>query len=168
MKLKNMLSTLALGFTLAATTVCGAEGVSWLSPSDLALGYLQPGMTMQQIEAVYGPAKEVSTHYIDHAYGYGDDSVKLVPSSDGTYIKSIIVKKDNGWATPAGVTVGMDVSVIQKIYGTGAAKPVRHKAHHMPGYDYYTYWQAGDTSTYLTFAAKDGKIAYIKVGRMEH
>jgi len=68
---------------------------------------------------------------------------------------------------PAGVTVGMDASILQELYGTGAVDPTKHKARRMPGYDYYTYWQAGNPLHYLTFGVKDGKIAFIKVGLMQ-
>ena len=81
--------------------------------------------------------------------------------------RSVLVKGNNGWATPAGVTVGMDASILQKIYGTGAVDSMKHKKHRMPGYDYYTYWQTDNPLHYLTFGVKNGKIAFIKVGLMQ-
>lgn len=165
--MKKLLTTLALGGTLlAGSAVCGAEGVAWLSADDVSLGDIQPNMSLDYVRAVYGPMKDTKTHYTDHAYGYGD-TVKIVPSADGNFVKSIIVSGNNGWATPAGVTVGMDVSVLKQIYGEGTTNPVRHKSHHMPGFDYYTYWPTSDHTIFLSFAAKDGKISYIKVGSME-
>jgi hypothetical protein len=98
--------------------------------------------------------------------GYGD-TVKIIPTADGEYVKSILVEGNNGWATPAGITVGMSIDEVTKIYGDGSVNPVKHKSHHMPGFDYYTYFPASDHMIYLTFAAKDGKVAYIKAGSME-
>ena len=167
MKMKKMVMSLLLGATLAAgSAVCGAEGIDWITPQDMSLGGVEPGMSLSYVESIYGPMQEIKSHHVDHLLGYGD-TVKIVPSADGTSVKAVLVKGNNGWATPAGVTVGMDASILQKIYGTGEVDPTKHKARRMPGYDYYTYWQAGDPLHYLTFAVKDGKIAYIKVGLMQ-
>lgn len=168
MKMKKIVAGMLLGATLmAGSAVCGAEGLDWMGEQDISLGTIEPGMSLDYVREIYGPMKRMESHYIDYVLGYGD-SVKIVPTADGQSVKSIIVKANNGWATPAGVTVGMDVSILQKIYGTGKVDPTKHKARRMPGYDYYTYWQADDPLRYLTFAAKDGKIAYIKVGLMQH
>ena len=167
MKMKKGIAALTLGTALSFGSVCGAEGVDWLGTDDISLGGVQPHMSLEYVESVYGPMSQAKAHYVDHVFAYGD-TVKIVPTTDGTSVKSVIVKGNNGWATPAGVTVGMDVSILKKIYGDGTANPVMHKSHHMPGYTYYTYWPSADHSTYLTFAAKNGKIAYIKVGAMEH
>ena len=168
MKMKKKITALVLGLAMTAgSAVCGAEGVEWLTANDVSLGGVQPHMSLEYVQSIYGPMKQAKAHYIDHVFCYGD-SVKIVPTSDGMGVKSVIIKANNGWATPAGVTVGMDASILQKIYGTGAATPGVHKSHHMPGYTYYTYWPASDHSIYLTFAVKDGKIAYMKTGAMEH
>lgn len=162
------MATVVLGTALTAGSgVCGAEGLDWLTAQDVSLGGVQPHMSLDYVQSVYGEMGQAKAHYVDHVFAYGD-SVKIVPTADGTSVKSIIVKANNGWATPAGVTVGMDVSILKKLYGEGTANPVKHKAHHMPGYTYYTYWPSADHSIYLTFAAKDGKISYIKAGTMEH
>lgn len=167
MKLKKIVASLLLGATLAAgSAVCGAEGLDWITPQDMSLGGVEPGMSLDYVESIYGPMKEVQSRHVAHLFGYGD-TVKIVPSADGTSVKSVLIKADNGWATPAGVTVGMDASILQELYGTGAVDPTKHKARRMPGYDYYTYWQAGNPLHYLTFGVKDGKIAFIKVGLMQ-
>lgn len=167
MKLKKIVSSLLLGATLAAgSAVCGAEGLDWITPQDMSLGGVEPGMSLDYVESIYGPMQDVQSHYVEHLFGYGD-TVKIVPSADGMSVKSVLVKGNNGWATPAGVTVGMDASILQKIYGTGAVESAKHKAHRMPGYDYYTYWKTDNPLHYLTFGVKDGKIAFIKAGLMQ-
>lgn len=168
MKMKKIAVSLLLGAALmTGSAVCGAEGLDWMGPQDISLGTIEPGMSLDYVREVYGPMKRMKSRHIDYVLGYGD-SVKIVPTADGTSVKSIIVKANNGWATPAGVTVGMDVSILHKLYGTGQVDPKKHKARRMPGYDYYTYWQADDPMRYLTFGVKDGKIAFIKVGLMQH
>jgi hypothetical protein len=92
--------------------------------------------------------------------------VKIIPSPDGATVKSVLVEGNNGWATPSGIKVGMNIDEVTKIYGDGSVNPVKHKSHHMPGYAYYTYFPASNHMIYLTFAAKDGKVAYIKAGSM--
>ena len=167
MKLKKIAVSLLLGATLAAgSAVCGAEGLDWITPQDMSLGGVEPGMSLDYVESIYGPMKDVQSHYVEHLFGYGD-TVKIVSSADGMSVKSVLVKGNNGWATPAGVTVGMDASILQKIYGTGAVDSTKHKKHRMPGYDYYTYWQTDNPFHYLTFGVKNGKIAFIKVGLMQ-
>lgn len=164
---KKLTAAAALCASLALSSgVCGAEGLSWIGPNDMSLGYVQPGMLLTTVEQVYGPMKETKLHDGTPAYGYGD-SVKIVPSSDGAHVKAVYTSRNNGWATPAGVTVGMDPAILQKLYGTGAAHPTKHKEHHMQGYDYYSYWNSSDPSRFVTFVAKDKKIVYIEVGMME-
>ena len=153
----------AMMFSAGSTALAGEA--AWMTPSDVSVGWLQPGMSMDEVRAIYGPMKETSTHYDKKALGYGD-SVKIIPTKDGSAVKSILVNENNGWATPAGITVGMDISVVTKIYGDGTVNPTRHKSHHMHGYDYYTYFPGSNHTIYLTFAAKNGKVAYIKAGTM--
>ena len=137
-----------------------------MTQADVSLGGMQPRMSLDYVREIYGPMKETTTHYDKHAVGYGD-TVKIIPTADGRGVKSILVEANNGWATPAGITVGMSIDEVKKIYGSGEVNPVRHKSHHMPGFDYYTYFPSSDHMLYLTFAAKDGKVAYIKAGTME-
>lgn len=165
--MKKMLASMAAGaMILAGSALASAGEASWMGSDDVSLGGMQPRMSLEYVQEVYGPMKPTSTHYNKNAVGYGD-TVKIIPTSDGTAVKSILVSGDNGWATPAGITVGMKVEEVVKIYGDGSVHPTRHKSHHMHGYDYYTYFPGSDHSIYLTFAAKDGKVAYMKVGTME-
>ncbi len=163
---KFVVSSILGALIFAGGTYVSAGETAWMSEDDVSLGGMQPCMSLEQVEEVYGPMKETKTHYNKNAVGY-NDTVKIIPTADGKYVKSILVEADNGWATPAGITVGMSIDEVTKIYGSGEVNPVRHKSHHMPGFDYYTYFPASDHTLYLTFAAKDGKVAYIKVGTME-
>ena len=151
---------------LTAGSLVQAGEAAWMTGADVSVGWVQPGMSMDEVRTIYGPMKETSTHYDKSALGYGD-SVKIIPTKDGSAVKSVLVEGNNGWATPAGITVGMDISEVTRIYGDGSVNPVRHKSHHMPGFDYYTYFPGSGHKLYLTFAAKDGKVAYIKAGTME-
>ena len=142
-----------------------------LQSTDIALGGLMVGTTRAQVEAIYGaptartePKRSIALDEMMDEYTYGTSFKVIFVKDTVMYLNT---NAHNGIATPAGVTVGMDASILQKIYGTGEVDPTKHKARRMPGYDYYTYWQAGDPLHYLTFAVKDGKIAYIKVGLMQ-
>ncbi len=163
---KLLAGMLAGAMILSADTSAMAGEAAWMTKDDVSVGWIQPGMSMDEVRVIYGPMKETSTHYDKHALGYGE-SVKIIPTKDGSAVKSILVNENNGWATPAGITVGMDISEVTRIYGDGAVNPTRHKSHHMHGYDYYTYFPGANHSIYLTFAAKDGKVAYIKAGTMK-
>ena len=47
MKLKKIAVSLLLGATLAAgSAVCGAEGLDWITPQDMSLGGVEPGMSL--------------------------------------------------------------------------------------------------------------------------
>ena len=162
---KVLAGILAGAMMLAGGSVVVAGEASWMSSEDVSVGWIQPGMSMDQVRSIYGPLKETTTHYDKHALGYGD-TVKIIPSPDGATVKSVLVEGNNGWATPSGIKVGMNIDEVTKIYGDGSVNPVKHKSHHMPGYTYYTYFPASNHMIYLTFAAKDGKVAYIKAGSM--
>ena len=165
--MKKFLTTMTLGTALlAGSSFASAGETAWMTQADVSLGGMQPRMSLDYVREIYGPMKETTTHYDKHAVGYGD-TVKIIPTADGRGVKSILVEANNGWATPAGITVGMSIDEVKKIYGSGEVNPVRHKSHHMPGFDYYTYFPSSDHMLYLTFAAKDGKVAYIKAGTME-
>ena len=165
--MKKMFASLAAGaMILAGSALASAGATSWMTEGDVSIGGIQPNMSLDYVQAVYGPMQDAKTHYYKNALGYGD-SVKIIPTEDGEEVKAVLVSAANGWATPAGITLGMSIDEVTKIYGDGSVNPVRHHSHHMPGYDYYTYFPAADHSVYLTFAAKDGKVAYIKVGTME-
>ena len=165
--MKKMLAgVLAGAMMFAGGNAVSAGETAWMTASDVSVGYVQPGMSMDEVRNIYGPLKGTTTHYDKNALGYGD-TVKIIPTADGNAVKSILVEGNNGWATPAGITVGMSIDEVTKIYGDGSVNPVKHKSHHMPGFDYYTYFPASDHMIYLTFAAKDGKVAYIKAGSME-
>lgn len=165
--MKKLWASLAAGvMVMAAGTLASAGETAWMTADDVSVGWMQPRMSLEEVQKVYGPMKKTTTHYNKNALGYGD-TVKIIPASDGQTVKSILVTGNNGWATPAGITVGMSIDEVKKIYGDGSVHPVRHQSHHMPGFDYYTYFPAADHMIYLTFAAKEGKVAYIKVGTME-
>ena len=163
---KMLVGVLAGAMMFAGGNVVSAGETAWMTASDVSVGYVQPGMSMDEVRNIYGPLKGTTTHYDKNALGYGD-TVKIIPTADGNAVKSILVEGNNGWATPAGITVGMSIDEVTRIYGDGSVNPVKHKSHHMPGFDYYTYFPASDHMIYLTFAAKDGKVAYIKAGSME-
>ena len=165
--MKKFAAALVAGATLlSSATFASAGETAWMTANDVSLGGIQPRMSLDYVREIYGEMHDTATHYDKNALGYGD-SVKIIPAANGTSVKSVIVNANNGWATPAGITVGMNIDEVTKIYGSGEVNPVRHQSHHMPGFDYYTYFPSADRTIYLTFAAKDGKVAYIKVGTMK-
>ena len=99
---------------LAGSQICGAV----LPPSQMFLGGLTVGQRgyPSQVQKIYGsPTRKIEdTHSRRNINVYGNSS--YLEWEEDSVIK-IIVTKNNGWATPAGLTVGMDADVAKKLYG---------------------------------------------------
>lgn len=96
--------------------------------SEISLGGIYFGASMQYVKSIYGtPDKKVITVY---------------------------VSENNGFATPAGVIVGMDYTVPQKLYGA----PDNH------GSSYLFYARESNPYEGLSFHLHEGIITAIAIG----
>ena len=96
--------------------------------SEISLGGIYFGASMQYVKSIYGtPDKKVITVY---------------------------VSENNGFATPAGVIVGMDYTVPQKSYGA----PDNH------GSSYLFYARESNPYEGLSFHLHEGIITAIAIG----
>lgn len=150
-----MFSVSSLTFALVGVTDSYA-----LVPNDaVAVGGLRPGYTMEYMESIYGqpvlekvkPCNLPAFSQYDYKYG---DTVSIF-SIGGKAIFSIKTTANNGWGTPAGVTVGMNKSVLNDIYG---------KEDHIfqrNGITYYEYYVHPSGMRGLIFGIKNNKIVSI-------
>ena len=83
--------------------------------SEMYLGGLTVGSTVEYMKKLYGKPTEPFVGVHGH-YEYGD-SVIIHHDVIEERLYGIIVKANNGWATPAGLTVGMNISTALDLYG---------------------------------------------------
>ena len=87
-------------------------------------------------------------------YEYGDGvSIHLAEGA----VYHIEVSANNGWATPEGIRVGMEASVLEETYG----KPDKVRG------DKIIYQAAGMPGMGLIFEIEKGKIDEIEIGPIE-
>lgn len=150
-----MLSVSSLTFALGGIPASYA-----LIPDDaVEIGGLQPGNTLEYMESIYGQPVLDKVQpcnlpaFSKYTYKYGD-TVSIF-SIGGKAIFSIKTMANNGWGTPAGVTVGMNKSVLNDIYG---------KEDHIfqrNGITYYEYYVHPSGMRGLIFGIKNNKIVSI-------
>lgn len=131
-----------------------------LVPNEAAeVGGLRPGYTLEYMESIYGkPVLDTVKPcnlpaFSQYTYKYGD-TVSIF-SIGGKAIFGIKTTANNGWATPAGVAVGMNKSVLNDIYG---------KEDHIfqrNGITYYEYYVFPSGMRGLIFGIKNNKIVLI-------
>lgn len=150
-----MISVNSLFFTMG-----GIPDSYALVPNDaVEVGGLRPGYTLEYMESIYGqpvlekvkPCNLPAFSQYDYKYG---DTVSIF-SIGGKAIFSIKTTANNGWATPAGVTVGMDKSVLHDIYGK------EDTSFRRDGILYYTYFVYPSGMRGLSFGTKNNKIVSI-------
>lgn len=144
-----------LMLAMAATT-----SMAMVPRSELSLGGISIFSTVDYMKSIYGQPDSVrdngSTKMPVYTYAYGKSVT--ITSCGGRYTHVISVSANNGWATPAGVTVGMDISVLNRVYGN--ADRVWTKG----SYKFYEYKATRDGLLYLTFKTKKGIIKGITTG----
>lgn len=143
---KVLLSIVVIISSLFFSSICSAE----IEPSRCAIGGIRIGSTKEHVQSIYGKPTSVQHYY----WIYGKSFTIGFNEHSNTCLE-IFCNGNNGLATPDGVKVGMDASILHKVYGTEdlAAK------------DYYSnddvkvYYSPGtDQHEMLVFWVKDGKI----------
>lgn len=117
MKKKILLLVCAMIMALSATCFARALPSSEFTLGGICVAY---GPTLDDVEASYGEPRFVSSRGSTNVYYYGD-SVKITTWNFGNgpeRVNAIEVTANNGWATPAGLTVGMKKSTMVDLYGT--------------------------------------------------
>lgn len=112
---KSILLTLALTIMLLSS-VCHARP---LPNSEFCLGGVSVmGMPFSEVKQMYGNPRLVEEKKYYNVYVFGD-SVTLHTSKFGNNerVQRITVTANNGWGTPAGLTVGMKTSTLFDLYG---------------------------------------------------
>ncbi len=94
-------------------SVCGAN----MPRNEMYLGGLTVGSTLDEMTGIYGNYDSYNPGVEGLAlYEYGD-SVAIGYNSFSKKIISILVNANNGWTTPAGLAVGMNISDSVDLYG---------------------------------------------------
>ncbi|MFP8920001.1 hypothetical protein ACFCTO_07245 [Megasphaera indica] len=150
-----MISVNSLFFTMG-----GIPDSYALVPNDaVEVGGLRPGYTLEYMESIYGQpvldkVKPCNLPaFSQYTYKYGD-TISIF-SIGGKVIFSVETTANNGWATPAGVAVGMKKSVLYDIYGKEDHTFQRN------GITYYEYYVHPSGMRGLIFGIKNNKIVSI-------
>ena len=115
---KILLSTICCMIMFIGTVmVCSAQ----IAPERVALGGIQVGATMGYVKSIYGEPSWSESSF-DRMFGqtltthhYGE-TLSIVYTENGR-VNDIRSTGNNGFATPDGVRVGMNVGALQKVYG---------------------------------------------------
>lgn len=112
------------------TFFAGSNAYAMIDESQVALGGITPLASQEYIRNIYGNptsvsspyrnalvwsyGKTVSIHFVSGAaFGYVNDQSEYYQF----FLNSITTTANNGFATPAGIIVGMDESIVYQIYG---------------------------------------------------
>lgn len=115
--MKKIVCGLLFCLLFAVSSICMANP---LPNSEFSLGGLcvGTGCTLDYAESIYGEPEYVSGgDYKIYRYGSSVVLKGWTDRSGTVHINYVAVTSNNGWATPAGLTVGMDISVAKKLYG---------------------------------------------------
>ncbi|MCI6159448.1 MAG: hypothetical protein SOV43_09125 [Selenomonadaceae bacterium] len=116
--MKSRIFSLLLLMLLAFSTTCFAHA---LPNSEFSLGGIgvANGTTIDYVRSIYGEPRLVSTSKYSRTYMYGD-SVTIKTDHYGNSperVFCVTVTANNGFGTPAGLTVGMKTSTMFRLYG---------------------------------------------------
>lgn len=143
---KVLLSIVVIISSLFFSSICSAE----IEPSRCAIGGIRIGSTKEHVQSIYGKPTSVQHYY----WIYGKSFTIGFNEHSNTCLE-IFCNGNNGLATPDGVKVGMDASILRKTYGAEdlAAKDYDSnddvKVYYVPGVK---------QPEMLVFWVKEGKI----------
>lgn len=152
--------------TLVVASTASAE----IAPEQAALGGITIDASSSYVRSIYGEG-HISSISGGYEYQYNGASV-LFWAEDYNItprVKHVDTWKNNGFATPAGVTVGMNSSILNELYG--AADLVSYKPwqpHYSNTVKCYIYDVAKtDFQTLTFFVDKNEQIIEIRLYRAE-
>ena len=97
---------------MAVTSTVSAE----IAPEQAALGGITLGAPTSYVRSIYGTGSVSREHGV-LTYRYHGASVSFWSENGPGKVMNIDTWKNNGFATPAGVTVGMSSSILYDLYG---------------------------------------------------
>lgn len=118
--LKKVSIIFSLVFSLMIMMTCVSSAAGRISMSEVSLGGISIGSSMDYVRSVYGEPTKIkteSTPYQSWSYYRYGDSVEIAVLDNDNTVHKIQVTANNGFATPAGVTVGMDRKTLYSVYG---------------------------------------------------
>jgi len=122
-----------------------------IAADEIALGGLVPNTPMSVVKKIYG---QPLSYYRGHAdYGNGF----TIYTMGGNEAWSISTTQNNGIATPAGVIVGMNADVLNRVYGKADSL---EKDNTFGGYIYHYY--SPDLTRHLQIYVKDDIITRLE------
>ena len=123
--------------------------------NQLALGGIRLTNTMADVVKTYGLPKR----YRDYTAIYGNGlEITYFENIITSQICDIRVTENNGFATPSGITVGMNETIIKKLHSTPNMLRITQNEH------VYTYFGSNnDRLKYIQFTAKNGKVTKISL-----
>lgn len=132
-----------------------------LPPDQLSLGGIQLGDSIDYVYSIYGKPHVARINKDNPAYYEYDYKngllIKFWNESTPKNVVDIQVTERNGFATPAGIEVGMDSDVLLELYGNPDNHRVRNVIH------YWTYYNREDSYQYMRFTIIADKITEIKL-----
>ena len=138
----------------AACILMGTTAFASIPDSELSLGGITVGSSADYVKSLYGePDKDSGVrpgpegNYYEYLYG---SSLRIHFDANNNTIVSIFVTANNGFSTPAGITVGMDADVLTQLYGEPFKNDRGVISYHEDG-------------KWLVFVTRNGKIVEIKV-----
>lgn len=101
---------------LAFSTTCFAHA---LPNSEFSLGGIgvANGTTMDYVRSIYGEPRLVLKSEYSRTYMYGDSVTIKTFGNSPESVFCVTVTANNGFGTPAGLTVGMKTSTMFRLYG---------------------------------------------------
>lgn len=152
--LKKASIVFSLIFSVMLVMTCVASAAGRISMSEVSLGGISIGSSMDYVRSVYGEPTKIKTDKTPYQswsyYRYGN-SVELAVLDNDNTVHEIQVTANNGFATPAGVTVGMDRNTLYSVYG-------RPMSSNSTGCFYSA---SADCGLTFTFNSRTGKITKI-------
>ena len=105
---------IAIIFFVAQFNFCSAQ----MPESEMSLGGLTFGSSFDYMEKIYGEPNYFYTGGVKKsgAFLYGD-SIILHYNAELDRIETIMIDSNNGWKTPAGLSVGMNILDAENFYG---------------------------------------------------
>ena len=88
---------------------------------EVSLGGVYYGASIDYVRGIYGAPSKVSTTNQHPLWRGWIDTYYYGGTVDITFCNALMIHADckgnNGWATPAGITVGMDRETVLRLYG---------------------------------------------------
>ncbi len=113
-----------VGLLAGIMMMSGSFASAHIATEEIALGGIPAGVSFEYMKSVYGEPEGNTEKGSEYQYRYGDSVFLFVL---GNKVMSIKTTANNGFATPAGIAVGMNISAAEKAYGKADYSAKNHK-----------------------------------------